>query len=135
MGKRFLIHPSRKRLALLLRGAERSDGGGADADEVAAHVEQCERCADRFEEMSELEQSGALELDSRFGAALREIYTPPAGINDRVFRKIGEQQRSAQEISLFLGMFGIPSETANLMMPDGSNSSFSDDRRNERKDT
>lgn len=131
MAKRFWTHPSRKRLGLLLS----ADGGSAEVDAVAAHVEQCERCADRFEEMSELEQSGALELDSRFGAALREIYTPPAGINDRVFKKIDEQERSAQEMSLFLGMFGIPSETANLMMPDGSGRSFSDDGRNERTDT
>jgi hypothetical protein len=118
-----LMHPNRKRLMAWLDRGPLGMSGGADtrtvrADEVVtAHVEHCERCADRLEQLSSV---GADDegLDGSIGLALREVYQPPSGISVRVLRAIDERKRADEELDLFLGLFSIVTDAAGLMLPD-----------------
>lgn len=110
MGRLALGHPSRKRLAAWLDAADA-------APAVTAHVENCERCAARLEELAEAEGDGA-GLDETIGAALRTAYTPPDGIEERVLRSIDARERLDHEMNLLLGIFAIAKDAAELMLPD-----------------
>ena len=110
MPRLALGHPSRKRLAAWLDATEA-------APAVTAHVEQCERCAARLEEMATVESDDPL-LDEAFGDALRTAYAPPVGIEERVLRSIDARQRLDREMNLLLGIFAIAKDAAELMLPD-----------------
>jgi len=111
-------HPSRKRLLAWLEHVDDGDDavGGHETDAITQHVDDCERCAGKLEELAaELDGSPSEEP---MGAALRSVYEPPPGINERVMKKIDERKRSDRELRLFLGIFAIPTDAADLMMPD-----------------
>ncbi len=130
-----ILHPSRRRLLAWLEHDDGVASNAGDLDAVNDHVEQCERCATRLEDLS----SGAdepAEFAEELGAALRQVYEPPPGINDRVMKKIDERERADREISLFLGLFAIATDTADLMLPDDSpGSNNGGDRRNREEET
>lgn len=62
-------------------------------------------------------------IDDTLAAALREIYAPPADLTQRVMKKIDERERADRELSLFLGLFSIGKDAAELFLPpDGDDS-------------
>jgi hypothetical protein len=121
MARLALGHPSRKRLATWL---DASDAVPA----VTEHLETCERCAGRLEELAETspEDDG---LDREIGEALREAYAAPEGIEDRVLRSIDARERADREMNLLLGLFSIAKDAAELMLPDDDDRSGSDEQR------
>jgi hypothetical protein len=133
-----VTHPTRKRLVAWL---ERDDvaftgrDGERAGDSVTAHVERCSRCADRLEELSG-EPDRSEPLGDEIGIALRDVYEPPAGINDRVLRAIDERKRADEEMSLFLGLLSIATDAAELLLPDAdrTKSKTSDENRRTRED-
>ena len=120
MARLALGHPSRKRLATWL---DASDAAPA----VTAHVETCERCARRLEELAStsLDDVG---LDDEITDALREAYAAPVDIEDRVLRSIDARERADRELSLLLGLFAIAKDTAELLLPDDTDRTGSDER-------
>ena len=106
-----LWHPSKQRLrAWLLTG----DPGG-----VGAHVEQCERCAERLEALDESEPVFALDSPSPLRQALTSLLAPPDGLNDRVVEQVTLRTRPDGELALLAGLFAIGVETAQLMFDPG----------------
>ena len=75
-----LGHPSRKRLAGWL---DASDAAPA----VTEHLETCERCAGRLEELAAASLDD-VALDDEITDALRKAYAAPQGIEARVLRSI-----------------------------------------------
>ncbi len=127
MARLALGHPSRKRLATWLDASEASPA-------VTAHVETCERCAGRLEDLA----AGApddVALDDRLGDALREAYAAPDGIEDRVLRSIDARERADRELNLLLGIFAIAKDTAELMLPGDTDRSGSDTQRHREEPT
>ena len=121
MARLALGHPSRKPLAGWL---DASDAAPA----ITAHLETCERCADRLERLADQAMDDH-PLDPAIGEALREAYAAPDGINDRVMRSIDARERADREMDLLLGMFAIAKDAAELMLPDDSPGASVDDDR------
>ena len=119
MARLALGHPSRKRLATWLDASEA-------APAVTAHVETCERCAARLEEMAGVEPDDE-QLDEAIGDALRTAYAPPEGIEERVLRSIDARERIDREMNLLLGIFAIAKDAAELMLPEESSGSEHED--------
>ena len=114
MTNRLLFsHPNRKRLQAWLDDAPLASDEAASLD---AHIAQCDRCATRIESLV-----GGVDLelapDDELAEAIRDAFTPPDDLNDRVMRTIDERERADREISLLLGMFSIAKDAAELMMP------------------
>jgi hypothetical protein len=136
-----LTHPNQKRLLAWLDrstfdASTRAGDRTVRVDQaVTAHVESCERCADRLEQLS-IAEAGAGDEAADIGHALRTAYEPPIGMTDRVLRAIDDRKRADEEISLFLGLFSIVSDAADLMLPDDdrSESNTNDETRRDRED-
>lgn len=104
-----LFHPSRARLREWL------DTGGPAG--VGDHVERCDRCADRLEQ---IDQSDPLPLSldgpGALQAGLRELIRLPDDLVDRVLTGIDSRRRAERELALLAGLFSIGVETAQLMV-------------------
>lgn len=124
MARLALTHPNRKRLLAWLNAAD-------DAPGITRHVEQCDRCAAKLEELSELPSDGDVGFNDQINVALREVYAAPDGINERVLKNIDERERADREMSLFFGLFAIAKDAAELMLPDDDPR---DQRRSEREE-
>lgn len=120
MARLALGHPSRKRLETWLDATDA-------APAVTAHLESCERCASRLEELVEpsLEDS---DLDEEIADVLREAYAAPDGIEDRVLRSIDARERADREMNLLLGIISIAKDTAELMLPEDGDRQDSDEQ-------
>jgi anti-sigma factor RsiW len=127
MARLALGHPSRKRLATWLDASDASNT-------VTSHVETCERCAHRLEELAAVSSADSTldaMLDVGIGQALREAYAAPEGIEDRVLRSIDARERADREMSLLLGILAIAKDTAELMLPADTDPARSDEHREE----
>lgn len=102
-----LFHPSTNRLRVWL------DTGAPEG--VGTHVEQCERCAAKLEDIAE---SAATDLDEigSFQAALTALLEPPDDLSERVARGVVQRQHADRELSLLVGLFSIGVETTQLMI-------------------
>lgn len=109
-------HPSRRRLAEWLRSVD------AEADPaIGDHVEGCETCAERLDELAtKVVATAELTPDDDLADAIREVYAPPDDLVRRVIEHVDERQRAEQEFSLFVGLFGIAADAADLMMGGGA---------------
>lgn len=123
MARLAFTHPSRQRLAAWLDATDESSG-------ITDHVEQCERCAARIEELAE--QSDV--PSSTLGDALRVAYEPPEGINDRVMEKIKQRQLADRELNVLFGLFSIPKDAVTLMLPSVTDETTSRRERDEREE-
>ncbi len=129
MARLALGHPSRKRLATWLDASDPSPS-------VTAHVENCERCARWLEELvADGPDDSGLEamLDEEIADALREAYTAPEGIEDRVLRSIDARERADREMQLLFGILAIAKDTAELMLPSDSGTDTGRERGDERR--
>lgn len=125
MGRLAFAHPSRQRLLAWLDGTDDSSG-------VTEHVEQCDRCATRIEELAaEPDVTGAAVATS-LGDALRVAYEPPEGINGRVLEKIKQRQLADREMNVLFGLFSIPKDAVDLLLPSETNDDTSRNDRDER---
>ncbi len=130
MARLALGHPSRKRLVTWLDASDASPS-------VTAHVETCERCARLLETLAaESPDDSALDaaLDEEIAEALREVYTAPEGIEDRVLRSIDARERADRELQLLLGIFAIAKDTAELMLPSDTGIDTGRERGDEQPD-
>ena len=105
------VHPSRSKLRDWLASLSPSE-------KVTVHVESCERCASRLVDLADRETTG---LDKATDEALlaqvvRAEWAPPADLAERVIRGIDERQRNERDLSVMLGLFGVATETASLML-------------------
>ncbi|HWL44804.1 MAG TPA: hypothetical protein VNQ73_17815 [Ilumatobacter sp.] len=100
--KPFARHPSDTALTRWL-----DTGGTAN---VAEHVETCERCAERLEQ---LDRAG--ERPS-FGDALASLLAAPVDLGERVLLGIERRSRTEQELTLLTGLFGLAVETGKLVV-------------------
>lgn len=123
---RSLFHPSRPRLREWL------DTGTPEG--VGEHVERCEACADRLEEidrtdpaLTDLAGSGPLR------EALAELIDPPDDLTDRVLIGLDGRRRAERELALFAGLFTIGIETAQLMLEQPDASHRNEQPRDERR--
>ncbi len=103
-------HPSRQRLLAWLDATEDNSG-------VTEHVEHCERCATKIEELAELPVGSEPPVVASLGDALREAYELPEGINDRVMEKIRQRRLVDREMNVLFGLFAIPQDAVDLMLP------------------
>ena len=106
-------HPSRRRLAEWL------DSTSVESV-VTEHVDRCERCAVRLEEIAT--ESGVVDdlADDVFASALREAFPTPVDIDDRVLASVRARERAERELNLFLGLFGVIPDALDLLLPDGA---------------
>lgn len=130
MARLAFAHPSRQRLLAWLDATEENSG-------ITEHVEQCDRCAAKIEELAEElaeepESNGALRATS-LGDALREAYEPPDDINDRVMEKIKQRRLADRELNVLFGLFSIPKDTVDLLLPSEVNEDTSSNELDERE--
>ncbi len=104
-------HPSRKRLERWLNASDASP-------EVTRHLDTCERCAQRIEELAAESTDDDEGFIGQVGVVLRQVYSAPEGIAERVMTSIESRERADREMNLLFGMFSIPRETAELMLPE-----------------
>lgn len=115
MSRLSFKHPSREQLLAWLNGAS------VDDSVITMHIDQCDKCAQRLSDLADEADDGA--VDDELASAIREVYEPPADLNTRVLKKIDERERADHEMNLFLGLFAIGKDAAELMMPsDGDES-------------
>ena len=99
------FHPSGKKLQRWL------DEGGPE--EVDTHVADCDRCANRLEELA----APLPEL----GAALALSMQAPTDLVQRLGERMTESMRSREDLAIILELLGIPLSTVrNLMTEDDS---------------
>jgi hypothetical protein len=111
MSRLSFKHPNRKQLLAWLSGSSPDDSV------ITMHVDRCDRCADLLGELAGgLGDDGAV-VDDDLANAIREVYEPPADLNSRVLKKIDARERADRELNLFLGLFAIGKDAAELMMP------------------
>lgn len=105
------VHPSRSKLRDWLSSLSPSD-------KVTVHVESCERCASRLIDLADRETSGMDKAtdEALLAQVVRAEWAPPADLAERVIRGIDERQRNERDLSVMLGLFGIATETASLML-------------------
>ncbi|MFN3257488.1 MAG: hypothetical protein ACE37B_17525 [Ilumatobacter sp.] len=117
MSGRPLTHPKRALLVAWLEGAPDVD------DAIAEHVGHCTKCAGRLSELADADGREGGGDEDALADALREIYAPPPDLTQRVMNKIDERERADRELSLFLGLFSIGKDAAELFLPpDGDES-------------
>lgn len=109
MTRRFdFLHPSRQRLRTWLLTGE--------PDGVRLHVEQCERCAARLEEIDDMESAAPSGETAPLRQALGSLLAPPDDLNDRVVRNVERRSGISSDLELFAGLFAIGVQTAQLMV-------------------
>lgn len=107
--RRGLFHPSRSRLREWL-------DTGTPAG-VGEHVEHCDTCADRLEEIDQADSAlTTLDDSGPLRAALAELIAAPDDLTDRVLVGLDGRRRAERELALFAGLFSIGIETAQLMI-------------------
>ncbi|NND76113.1 MAG: hypothetical protein HKN44_14005 [Ilumatobacter sp.] len=110
-----LTHPSRSKLRAWLAARMPSP-------KVTTHVETCERCASRLLELADKETNGADKAteEARLAQIVKTTWAPPADLTERVIRSIDERERNERDLNVVLGLFGVATETASLMLPPDS---------------
>lgn len=106
------VHPSRSKLREWLAALSPSE-------KVTVHVESCERCASRLVDLADGEAQGVDQAtdDALLAAAVKAEWAPPADLAERVIRRIDERQQNERDLTVMLGLFGVATETASLMLP------------------
>lgn len=99
-------HPSRDRLTAWLNGEE------GDDRELDEHLATCHRCATVLEAIAEDEEELALT------DALSRLLTAPAGLGDRLERRVLDRLSSRELVGLLAEMFGAGVETSRLLIVD-----------------
>ncbi len=93
-------HPSTSKLRSWLDG-EMTD------PKVDGHIDTCERCASRLEDLASPEAPLAV--------ALSIIFAPPDGLVPRLNTGIDARLRNRADLALLAGMLGLPVQTAKLL--------------------
>lgn len=106
------VHPSRSKLRDWLSSL-------APSEKVTAHVESCERCASRLIDLADRETGGVDKAtdEALLAQVVKTQWAPPADLAERVIRGIDERQRNERDLNIMLGLFGVATETASLMLP------------------
>ncbi len=94
-------HPSRRRLAAWLAG---------ELPEFDRHVDTCERCANRLEDLASPGPS--------IGDALRQALAPPEGLAPRLTSGIARKMQTRQDLSTVVDLMGLPIHTARALSED-----------------
>lgn len=107
---RHLFHPSNRRLRTWLdTGATRR---------VTQHVETCERCADRLEQLDQVERARTAGRGRMpIGDALRALLVTPDDLTLRVTDGLQTWRNGNQDLELFAELFSIGMDTARLVTP------------------
>ena len=126
MARLAFAHPSRQRLLVWLDAVDESS-------DITQHVDRCERCAARIEEIAEQPSLQDDVFRTIIGDALRAAYEPPEDINDRVLEKIRQRQLADREMNVLFGLFSIPKDAVELLLPSDTNEEASRDGRDERE--
>lgn len=121
MARLSFAHPSRQRLLAWLDATDESSG-------ITEHVEQCDRCAARIEELVDQADDQEPSTMTSLGEALSVAYEPPDDINDRVMEKIAQRRLADREMNLLLGLFSIPKDAVELLLPPDTNDNTSRER-------
>lgn len=106
------VHPSRSKLRDWLSALTPSE-------KVTVHVESCERCASRLIDLADRETGGVDKAtdEALLAQVVKTEWAPPADLAERVIRGIDERQRNERDLTVMLGLFGVATETASLMLP------------------
>lgn len=101
-------HPSRSKLRAWLSSL-------APSEKVTSHVESCERCASQLMELDDAADETPF-ADVATADVVKAEWAPPADFTARVIRVIDERERNERDLTVVLGLFGIATETASLML-------------------
>ncbi len=106
------VHPSRSKLRDWLAALTPSE-------KVTVHVESCERCASKLMALSERETSAVDKAteEAVLAQVVKNEWAPPADLAERVIKGIDERTRNQRDLNVMLGLIGVASETASLMVP------------------
>ncbi|MEM7094122.1 MAG: hypothetical protein AAF567_14040 [Actinomycetota bacterium] len=91
-------HPSDRRLQQWLDGEE---------SELDAHVESCQRCADRIEHLA--------AATTPLRGPLLQLLAPPDGLGDLLRGGIDDRMRTREDLTLVGELFGLPIRAARVM--------------------
>lgn len=107
-----LAHPTRSKLRDWLSSLTPSE-------RVTTHVESCERCAARLVDIADEDVSAGGQATDQdvFAQVVKAQWAPPADLTERVIRSIDQQERNQRDLNVMLGLFGVATETASLMLP------------------
>ena len=122
----FFTHPGRSKLREWLVAASPQKA-------VTDHVETCERCATRLEDLAVNDSDGAAAAtdNAMLARVIRSAWEPPTDLTERVIQGIDERQRNERDLDVMFGLLGIASEAATLMLPNDDDN----DNDNGRKTT
>jgi hypothetical protein len=89
------------------------------SEKVTTHVEACERCASRLVDLADNETGGAVIAteEAMLAQVVKTEWAPPADLTERVIRGIDERAQNERDLNVMLGLFGVATETASLMLP------------------
>lgn len=104
-------HPSAD---LLRRWLTTDADAEAEMPDVTAHVDDCERCAAKLEQLD----SGTAEgFDpSAIASALLSLLAPPEGLSARVEGRVIDRLSSRQMVVVLGDLFGAGLETSKLLL-------------------
>ncbi len=102
-------HPSADLLRRWLNTDEASD-----LPDVTAHVDDCERCAAKLEQLDS--GSGDAFDHSAIASALINLLAPPEGLSDRVEERVVNRLGSRQMAVVLADLFGAGFETSKLLL-------------------
>lgn len=74
---------------------------------IDAHIDTCDRCAARLEDLAAPEAPLAV--------ALSAVFAPPDGLVPRLNTGIDARLRNRADLALLAGMLGLPMQTAKLL--------------------
>ena len=119
-------HPGRSKLRQWLVASDPSQS-------VTDHVETCERCATRLEDLAADDRDGATTATDNavLARVIRSTWEPPTDLTERVIRGIGDRERNDRDLDVMLGLLGIASEAATLMLPKDDNDNHNGRTSNE----
>lgn len=108
-------HPGRTKLRQWLDAA-------SPVQSITDHVETCERCATRLDDLAANDRDGASTATDNAVLArlIKSTWTPPTDLTERVIRGIDQRERNERDLDVMLGLLGIATEAATLMMPNGT---------------
>lgn len=102
MVKMIITHPSQRQIRSW------SDAGAPLGDRIGRHIDQCDRCASRLDDIA--------ALGASVGDMLRAALAAPAGLAERTERALERRKPDRESVAVAFDFFGAAKDTAKVMM-------------------
>ncbi|MCB0972987.1 MAG: hypothetical protein KDB86_00355 [Actinobacteria bacterium] len=98
----IITHPSPKQIRSW------SDAGAPLGDRIGRHIDQCDRCASRLEDIA--------AIGSTVGDVLRAALAAPAGLAERTEKALERRRPDRESMAVAFDFFGAATDTAKVIL-------------------